>query len=59
MIDNGNVIFDVYGMEIFDLIVMENVINVISGVVIVGLFVNCGVDVVLIGIFDGVKIIVK
>lgn len=59
VIDNGNVIFDVYGMEIFDLIVMENVINAIFGVVIVGLFVNCGVDVVLIGIFDGVKIIVK
>lgn len=59
VIDNGNVIFDVYGMEIFDSIAMENVINVIFGVVIVGLFVNCGVDVVLIGIFDGVKIIVK
>lgn len=59
VIDNGNVIFDVYGMEIFDSIAMENVINAIFGVVIVGLFVNCGVDVALIGIFDGVKIIVK
>lgn len=59
VIDNGNVIFDVYGLEIFDVIVLENVINGISGVVIVGLFVNCGVDVVLIGIVDGVKIIVK
>lgn len=57
--DNGNVILDVYGMEIFDFIVLENVINVILGVVIVGLFVNCGVDVVLIGMLDGVKIIVK
>lgn len=59
MIDNGNVIFDVYGMEIFDSIAMENVINAIFGVVIVGLFVNRGADVALIGIFDGVKIIVK
>lgn len=59
VIDNGNVIFDVYGMEIFDSIAMENVINAIFGVVIVGLFVNRGADVALIGIFDGVKIIVK
>lgn len=40
LIDNGNVILDVYNLIILDVIVFENKINNIVGVVIVGLFVN-------------------
>ncbi len=57
--DNGNVILDVYGMEILDPIALENAINAIPGVVTVGLFANRGADVALIGTPDGVKTIVK
>lgn len=57
--DNGNVILDVYGMEILDPIALENAINAIPGVVTVGLFANRGADVALIGTPDGVKTIVN
>ncbi|AUP76316.1 ribose 5-phosphate isomerase A [Enterobacter sp. EA-1] len=57
--DNGNVILDVYGLEIIDPIALENSINGIPGVVTVGLFANRGADVALIGTADGVKTIVK
>ena len=57
--DNGNVILDVYGLEILDAIALENTINGIPGVVTVGLFANRGADVALIGTADGVKTITK
>lgn len=57
--DNGNVILDVYGLEILDPIVLENAINGIPGVVTVGLFANRGADIALIGTADGVKTFVK
>ncbi len=57
--DNGNVILDVFGLEILDAVALENKINGIPGVVTVGLFANRGADVALIGTADGVKTIVK
>ncbi|MDF7681416.1 ribose-5-phosphate isomerase RpiA [Enterobacteriaceae bacterium ESL0689] len=57
--DNGNVILDVYGLEILDAIALENAINDIPGVVTVGLFANRGADVALIGTREGVKTVIK
>ena len=51
--DNGNVILDVFGLQILDAIALENTINGIPGVVTVGLFANRGADVALIGTADG------
>ncbi|MGX9460337.1 ribose-5-phosphate isomerase RpiA [Shewanella sp. A14] len=53
--DNGNVILDVYNMEILDPKVMETKINAIVGVVTNGLFANRGADVLLVGTPDGVN----
>lgn len=53
--DNGNVILDVYNLDISDAIAMENRINGIAGVVTVGLFANRGADVALVGTPEGVK----
>ncbi|GGP55807.1 ribose-5-phosphate isomerase A [Shewanella algicola] len=53
--DNGNVILDVYNMQILDPKVMENKINAIVGVVTNGLFANRGADVLLVGTPDGVN----
>ncbi|HDS6401544.1 TPA: ribose-5-phosphate isomerase RpiA [Morganella morganii subsp. morganii] len=55
--DNGNVILDVYNLEILNPVGLENKINGIAGVVTVGLFANRGADVVLMGTQDGVKTI--
>lgn len=55
--DNGNVILDVYNLEILNPVELENKINGIAGVVTVGLFANRGADVVLMGTQDGVKTI--
>lgn len=55
--DNGNVILDVYNLEILNPAELENKINGIAGVVTVGLFANRGADVVLMGTQDGVKTI--
>lgn len=55
--DNGNVILDVYNLEILNPVEIENKINAIVGVVTVGLFANRGADVVLMGTQDGVKTI--
>lgn len=57
--DNGNVILDVYGLEIIDPVALEDAINAIPGVVTVGLFARRGADVALIGTADGVKTIIK
>ena len=55
--DNGNVILDVYNMQILDPKVMETKINAIVGVVTNGLFANRGADVLLVGTPDGVNTI--
>lgn len=55
--DNGNVILDVYNMQILDPKVVETKINAIVGVVTNGLFANRGADVLLVGTPDGVNTI--
>lgn len=55
--DNGNVILDVYNMQILAPKVMETKINAIVGVVTNGLFANRGADVLLVGTPDGVNTI--
>ena len=57
--DNGNIILDVYNMEITDPKAMEDSINALPGVVTVGLFAHRGADVLLIGSPEGIKIIEK
>lgn len=56
--DNGNVILDVYNMQILDPKVMETKINAIVGVVTNGLFANRGADVLLVGTPEGVKTVI-
>lgn len=53
--DNGNMILDVYNLNIVNPITMEAEINNIPGVVTVGLFARRPADVLLIGSPDGVK----
>lgn len=53
--ENGNIIIDVYNLKIYDPIKLENSINLIDGVVTVGLFANRKADLLLIGTRDGVK----
>ncbi|KXO10091.1 Ribose 5-phosphate isomerase A [Moritella sp. JT01] len=54
--DNGNIILDVYNMQITDPKALELAINGLVGVVTNGLFAARGADVVLIGTQNGVKI---
>jgi len=53
--DNGNIIVDIYGLQIADPIALEAQINNIVGVVTVGLFAAQGANVCLLGTTDGVK----
>ena len=55
--DNGNVILDVYNLQIIDPVGLENTINQITGVVTNGLFAAKPADVLLLGTADGVKTI--
>ena len=57
--DSGNIVLDVYGMEILSPVAVEDAIDALPGVVTVGLFARRGADVALIGTADGVKTIVK
>ncbi|WP_413517051.1 ribose-5-phosphate isomerase RpiA [Photobacterium phosphoreum] len=57
--DNGNIILDVYNIEITDPKAMEDSINALPGVVTVGLFAHRGADVLLVGSPEGTKIIEK
>ncbi|WP_413506323.1 ribose-5-phosphate isomerase RpiA [Photobacterium phosphoreum] len=57
--DNGNIILDVYNMEITDPKAMEDSINALPGVVTVGLFAHRGADVLLVGSPEGTKVIEK
>lgn len=53
--DNGNVIIDVFGLEIIKPVELEALMNNIVGIVTVGLFAKQGADVCLLGMEDGVK----
>ena len=55
--DNGNVILDVWNMQITDPVAIENKINQIIGVVTNGLFAARPANVLLLGMEDGVKTI--
>lgn len=53
--DNGNVILDVAGFSITDPVKLETEINLIAGVVCVGLFARRPADVLLLGSAGGVR----
>ncbi|WDR80644.1 ribose-5-phosphate isomerase RpiA [Candidatus Purcelliella pentastirinorum] len=53
--ENGNIIIDVHNLKIYDPVKLENLINLIDGVVTVGLFANRKADLLLIGTENGVK----
>ncbi|MFT5758489.1 MAG: ribose 5-phosphate isomerase A [Alteromonadaceae bacterium] len=55
--DNGNVILDVYNLEILDPIAMEISINALVGVVTNGLFAKRGADTLILGTAEGTKIV--
>ncbi len=55
--DNGNVILDVYNLQIMNPPELESAINQITGVVTNGIFASRGADIVLIGTEEGVKTI--
>lgn len=55
--DNGNVILDVWNMQITDPVATENAINQIVGVVTNGLFAARSANVLLLGAEDGVQTI--
>ncbi len=53
--DNGNIILDVRGLEILDPVAMEAQINLITGVVCVGLFARRRADVLILGSERGAR----
>lgn len=53
--DNGNHILDVHGLSITDPLALENTINQITGVVMVGLFAQRPADLLILGTDSGVK----
>ena len=53
--DNGNMILDVWNMDIVDPVEMEKQINAIVGVVTNGLFAGRPADILLLGTSEGVK----
>lgn len=55
--DNGNVILDVVGLEIFDPLKLEVEIGTLAGVVCVGLFAQRPADVLLLGGSSGVQVL--
>jgi ribose 5-phosphate isomerase A len=55
--DNGNVIIDLHGLAIVDPVKLETEINLITGVVCVGLFARRPADVLIVGTPDGAKTI--
>jgi len=55
--DNGNIILDVYHLQISEPVKLESEINQITGVVTNGLFARKPADVLLLGSNDGVKVI--
>ncbi len=57
--DNGNDILDVHGLEITDPPTLETRIDLLVGVVCVGIFAHRGADVLLVGRDDGVATIAR
>ena len=55
--DNGNLILDVYNLQILDPAKLEAEFNNIAGVVTVGLFALRPADVLLLGTIDGVRVL--
>jgi ribose 5-phosphate isomerase A len=55
--DNGNMILDVYNLDMLRPGELETTINQIAGVVTNGLFARRGADVLLLGTGDGVRTI--
>ncbi|QCI23934.1 ribose-5-phosphate isomerase RpiA [Buchnera aphidicola (Macrosiphoniella sanborni)] len=55
--DNGNIIIDVYNLNIEDPLSMEQKINALPGVVTVGLFASRTADIILIGKENGIETI--
>ena len=55
--DNGNVILDVYNLEILDPKALETQINAIVGVVTNGLFALRGADILVLGSPEGIQVI--
>ena len=55
--DNGNVILDVYNLEILDPKTMETNINALVGVVTNGLFAHRGADILILGNAEGTQVI--
>ncbi len=53
--DNGNIILDVRGLEILDPVALEAQINLITGVVCVGLFARRPADVLILGSEHGAR----
>ncbi len=53
--DNGNVIIDLHGLSIVDPVKLETEINLITGVVCVGLFARRPADVLIVGTPDGAR----
>ena len=57
--DNGNIILDVYGLNISDAPELEAKLNQLVGVVTNGLFACRPADILLVGTKEGVKTIVR
>jgi ribose 5-phosphate isomerase A len=57
--DNGNVILDVYNLEILKPVELESTLNQITGVVTNGLFARRPADVLLLGTASGVQTFVR
>lgn len=55
--DNGNLILDVHGLQIHDPVALETEINLITGVVCVGLFARRGADVLIVGTPEGAQVL--
>jgi ribose 5-phosphate isomerase A len=53
--DNGNILLDVYQLDLTEAKLMENKINQIVGVVENGLFANCCANHILLGTLEGVQ----
>ncbi|HUW26221.1 MAG TPA: ribose-5-phosphate isomerase RpiA [Gallionella sp.] len=53
--DNGNIIFDIYGLQIMNPVELESTLDHIAGIVSNGLFARRPADVLLLGTTEGVK----
>lgn len=56
--DNGNVIFDVHGLQIMNPVELESTLDHIAGIVTNGLFARRAADVLLLGTAEGIKTMV-